>query len=249
MDDTFDKIYHKNGNFIGGIDETGVSDIAGPIVSSCIILPKIDRSKDDLKIFEINDSKKIIEKYRKKYAEIVYQTAVAIGIGQATPTEIDYLGRLSSTKLAMKRAVLACQKVNTHKSLRPDFLLIDGEIKLDTRIPQLSIVKGDNKSLSIACASIIAKVFRDEIMLDLDKRYPYYDWKSNKGYPCENQFKGIDKHGVLPGIHRIKYWPFMTNDRFKETGKARWAKRRRRWKKTTEQILMKKMEDMIWISE
>lgn len=237
MDNTYDKMFYHEGEYIGGVDESGVSDIAGPLVAACVILPKIDLHKEDLRIFEINDSKQIPERYRKQHAEIVWQVALAIGIGEVHPYEIDYLGKNASIKLAMLRAVAACTKTTTSKThIQPDFLLIDGHFSLNIDIRQKPIERGDEKSLSIAAASVVAKVYRDEIMIRYHEKYPYYDWASNKGYPCENQFKGIDKHGIQIGIHRIKYWPFIPQRIIKENRYA-WKRRRLLWKKVTEDHL------------
>lgn len=233
MDNTFDKMYYNEGSLIAGIDESGVSDIAGPLVAACVILPKIDLQKDDLRIFEVNDSKQIPEKYRDKHAEVIWQTAMAIGIGEVQPSEIDYLGRLSAIHVAMFRAVSACRDARG-KTVRPDFILIDrvDSKYLPLNIKQLHVEQGDTKSLCIAAASIVAKVYRDKIMLRLHERYPQYDWISNKGYPCEAHFRGMDSHGVQIGIHRIKRWPFIKNPSLPED-RSKWEQRRKLWKKVT----------------
>ena len=233
MDNTFDKMFYTEGNLIAGIDESGVSDIAGPLVAACVILPKIDIQKDDLRIFEVNDSKQIPEKYRDKHAEIIWQSALAIGIGEVQPAEMDYLGRLGAIRLAMFRAVSACRD-SRGRTMRPDFILID---KVDNKylpigIKQQHIEQGDAKSLCVAAASVVAKVYRDKIMLKLHERYPQYDWNSNKGYPCESHFKGIDTHGVQIGIHRVKRWPFIKNPSLPED-RSKWEQRRKVWKKVT----------------
>lgn len=238
MDNTFDKMYYQEGKYIGGLDESGVSDIAGPLVAACVILPRIDVQKDDLKIFEIDDSKNIPEKYRDKHAEVIWQSAIAIGIGEVQPVEFDYLGRIRATGLAMFRAVCACKTISRSTPLTPDCLLIDKFNKWPLEIPvkQIHIEQGDSKSLCIAAASIIAKVYRDKIMLKLHETYPYYAWASNKGYPCEDQFKGIDTHGVQIGIHRLKKWPFRKNPSLQEEH-IKWEKRRRLWQKMTDKQL------------
>lgn len=239
MDNTFDKMFYPEGRLIAGIDESGVSDIAGPLVAACVILPHIDVQKDDLRIFEVDDSKKIPEKYRKQHAEVIWQTAIAIGIGEVQPADIDYLGAIEATKLAMYRAIAACSSVAKGKTLTPDFVMIDkiNNFYLNLKMRQTLIEQGDTKSLCIASASVVAKVYRDEIMLKLHNHFPYYDWISNKGYPCESHFKGIDTHGVQIGIHRIKKWPFIKNPSLPEDHTL-WEKRRKQWKKTT----LKKMQ-------
>jgi len=237
MDTTFDNLYYEEGKLIAGVDETGVVDMAGPLVAACVILPRIDLHKDDLRIFEVNDSKALSEKKRTYYAEIIWQTAWAIGIGVVSPTEIDYYGRHSAIKLAMVRSVEACKRTTSKKKTIPDLLLIDGNWVLPTPICCERIVDGDTKSLSIASASVIAKVYRDEEMLKLHKQYPYYDWDSNKGFPCKKHFDGIDKHGIVLGVHRINAWPLSMVSKYKDDG-IDWRQRRKLWKsKTLEKAL------------
>lgn len=248
MDNTFDKVYYDQGEFIGGIDESGVSDIAGPLVAACVILPKIDLHKHDLRIFEVNDSKQIPEKYRNQHAEIVWQVAQAIGIGEVQPAEIDYLGKYAAIRLAMLRAVAACKKTTSKKPLIPDFLLIDGELPLPTKIRNKVIKQADAKSLCVAAASIVAKVYRDEIMIKLHDQFPYYNWVSNKGYPCEDHYQGLDKHGIQIGVHRTKLWPFTENPRFQDD-KAKWRKRRALWKKVTENKALGSLEERVWTTK
>jgi ribonuclease HII len=242
VDNTFDKLYYHKGKLIGGVDESGVSDIAGPLVAACVILPKIDLHKDDLRIFEINDSKKIPEKYRKQHAEVVWQSAIAIGIGEVQPAEIDYLGRESSISLAMVRAVSACKTTAGKKPTKPDFLLVDGAIPVKMGISQKTILHADSKSLCVAAASVVAKVYRDEIMIHLHDQYPYYDWVSNKGFPCEEHFKGLDKHGVQIGIHRTQVWPFRARRNMAERQIQEWADRRALWKRLSWQKLEQRLK-------
>lgn len=244
MDNTFDKMYYCEGTLVAGIDESGVSDIAGPLVAACVVLPKIEIQKDDLRIFEIDDCKKIPEKYRKRHAEVIWQAALGIGIGEVQPSEIDYLGRIEAIKLAMYRAVAACRSPSKGKAVKPDILLIDkvDRMWLPMSINQKVIQGGDTKSLCIAAASIVAKVYRDEVMLRLHERFPHYDWISNKGYPCENHFKGMDSHGVQIGIHRIKRWPFKPNPKLPEDQKQ-WDRRRAQWRKVTARNLHKEASE------
>lgn len=245
MDSTYDKMYYHHGELIGGVDEAGVSDIAGPLVAACVVLPKIDLQRDDLRIFEVNDSKAIPEKYRKQHAEVVWQVALGIGIGEVHPYEIDYLGKYAATSLAMLRSIAACRKITASKSpLKPDYLLIDGERPVNTSIKHKYIPHADTKSLCVAAASVVAKVYRDEIMIKYHEQYPYYGWDSNKGYPCENHFKGIDTHGVQIGIHRIRSWPFVPSKKIKEI--SSWRKRRLLWRRTTEELFGKGLGD-IWM--
>lgn len=247
MDNIFDKMHYHEGELIAGLDEAGVSDIAGPLVAACVVLPKIDVDKDDLSIFNVDDSKKFQEKTRQKLAVTVWQTALGIGIGEVAASEIDYLGRHESIRLAMYRALTACVSVSSGKAVVPDYIMIDKfeNIKLPVKIKQAIIPQGDLKSLCIASASIVAKVYRDNIMNKLHEKYPPYGWESNKGYPCENHFQGIDSHGVQIGIHRIKRWPFkMYREMPEEVDK--WSERRRKWRKITAMNLQKELGGDLW---
>ncbi len=234
MDNTFDKLFYSKGDLIAGVDESGVSDIAGPLVAACVVLPKIDPRKDDLSIFEIQDSKVVPEKHRKRLAEIVYQTAIGIGIGIVHPREMAYLQRHRSINLAMGRALRNC-KLNEER-VTPDFIIVDGKESIKhTKIPQKTVIKGDEKCLAVASASIIAKVYRDSIMAELHTKYPEYGWISNKGYPCDEQFKGLDEKGIVFGVHRTHIWPFVPGRKKKAPEVAKeFAKRRTKWKKITE---------------
>ena len=236
MDNTYDKMFYEEGKYIGGVDESGVVDIAGPIIAACVVLPKIDIQKHDLRIFDIDDSKKVHEKYRKLHAEIIWQTAIAIGIGEVSAPEVDFLGKAISCRTAMLRAVSACKRISNDKKFKPDFLIVDGERALQCNILQHPIKDVDKKSLCAASASIVAKVYRDDIMIKLHARFPQYGWKNNKGYPCEKQFKGIDKIGAIIGVHRIKYWPFVLNTKYPEKVSI-WKQRRKKWRLTTEKAM------------
>jgi ribonuclease HII len=246
MDNTFDTLWYGYGELIAGIDESGVSDIAGPLVAACVVLPKINADFEDLRIFNVDDSKNIHEKYRKSHAEVIWNVATAIGIGETQPAEIDYLGKRRATILAMMRAIAACQ-TKTRKPLVPEVLLIDGEFELPVTMKQEAIKDGDKKSLSIAAASIIAKVYRDDVMLSLHERTPYYGWNKNKGHPCENHFKGLDTHGILVGVHRINCWPFVPNEKGKEDEKQ-WYYRRGVWRHKTSETLTLETGGDAWIS-
>lgn len=238
MDAVFDRIFYPEGELIAGLDESGVTDIAGPLVAACVILPKIDIHKHDLRIFEIRDCKKIPDKFRKQYAEIIWETAIAIGIGEVQPTEVDVLYKYAGSSLAMVRAVLSCKTIDLNKPISPDFLIVDGEQKVPLNIKQATVVNGDEKSLCVAAASIVAKVYRDNIMLQLHQRFPYYKWNNNKGYPCQDHFKGIDEHGIQAGIHRVKRWPFIPgrprgSEAESDVEEGMWKIRRQEWQETT----------------
>ena len=248
MDNTFDKLFYSQGDLIGGVDESGVSDIAGPLVAACVILPKIDPRKDNLKIFEVDDSKKIPEKYRKSHVEVIWQTAIAIGIGEVSAAETDYLGKQAASSLAMLRAIIVCKTTAKGKSVRPNFLIIDGTRPVQIDIKQCPIQDADKKSLCVASASIIAKVYRDDIMNKLHEKFPYYKWNSNKGYPCEDQFKGLDEKGVQIGIHRVKSWPFTPNQKFPEN-RSKMRKRRKLWRSNTERNLGMEIGGKLWTTK
>jgi ribonuclease HII len=257
MDNTFDRLYYNRGELIAGVDEAGVTDIAGPLIAACVILPKIeDLSSADLRIFEVNDSKKIPEKYRVQHAEVVWENAIAIGIGEVTPREMDYLGLHRAIALAQTRAVAACKKTGTQDHTMPDFLMVDGSGLVHTEIEQENIEKGDEKSLCIAAASVVAKVYRDQEMINLHRKHPYYGWDSNKGFPCEQQFKGLDEYGAVPGVHRFRAYPFVNkghnrlsvsrNNKVTPSKEQFWQRRRKLWKRKTEEGLIDKLKGDVW---
>lgn len=246
MDNTFDKMFYCEGKLIAGIDDVGVSDIAGPLVAACVVLPKIDLRNDDLRIFEVNDSKLIPEKYRKRYAEIIWQSAYAIGIGEVQAAEVDFLGKHVATTIAMLRAISACKAVKTSAPVRPDFLIVDGNRPVPTSIRQYPLINADEASMCVAAASIVAKVYRDDIMIKLHENYPYYNWASNKGYPCAEHFEGLDKHGAQIGIHRTNFWPFTPD--VKKIEDAEWRKRRRGWRDLTAKNMTAELGGEPWIS-
>jgi len=174
-------------DLIAGIDEVGRGPLAGPVVACAVIL----RAHDTF--LGINDSKKVSLKNRLRLFEEIDEKALAVAFGQASPQEIDDLNILEATKLAMKRAVEALD-------VQPDFLMIDA-VSLDLNIPQMGIIKGDEKSMTIAAASIMAKVTRDHMMETWDETYPGYDFSSNKGYGTAKHYEGLNRQGICP-IHR-----------------------------------------------
>lgn len=246
MDNTFDSLYFKDDTtLVAGLDESGVSDIAGPLVAACVILPRV---LDDVRIFEVNDCKKIPERFRENYASIIWQSATAIGIGEVRADEIDYIGKRRAIILAMMRAITVCQNTN-RSSICPQVLLIDGEVSLPVRLEQHCIKDGDLKSLAIASASIIAKVHRDSIMQELHRITPFYGWNKNKGAPCENQYKGIDKRGIQIGVHRTRYYPFVPNpNRDKRKDEGYWDWRRGLWRAQTADKLIDELGGELWIA-
>ena len=186
------ELYNNEINFIAGIDEVGRGPLVGPVVTAAVILPK------DFYDERINDSKKLTEKKRELLYDVIMENALSVGIGISSPEVIDEINILNATKKAMIEAI-------NNLSIKPEHLLIDA-VKLDIDIPQTSIIKGDAKSQSIASASIIAKVTRDRMMVELDKKYPMYDFKHNKGYGTKKHIKALYKYGPLKE-HRKSFAP------------------------------------------
>ena len=186
------ELYAQGIDLIAGVDEVGRGPLAGPVVAAAVILPKA------CKIPGLNDSKKIPKSKHKEIYEAVLQNAIAIGIGVKDNQVIDQVNIYEATKLAMMEAIGQLEP-------QPQHLLIDA-MKLDLPISQTSIIKGDANSLSIAAASIVAKVTRDQMMEEFDKEYPGYDFAQNAGYGTANHLAGLDQLGVTP-IHRRSFEP------------------------------------------
>ena len=184
--------YARGMELIAGVDEVGRGPLAGPVVAAAVILPKA------CKIPGLNDSKKIPKYKHKEIYEAVLQNAIAIGIGIKDNHVIDQVNIYEATKLAMMEAIGQLEP-------QPQHLLIDA-MKLDLPISQTSIIKGDANSLSIAAASIVAKVTRDQMMEEFDREYPGYDFAQNAGYGTAKHLAGLDKLGVTP-IHRRSFEP------------------------------------------
>ncbi len=182
------ELYDLGYENICGIDEVGRGPLAGPVVSACVIMPK------GIKIPYVNDSKKLSAKKREELFEEISKKATAISIGIVTAEEIDEINILNATKKSMVDAIDKLE-------VRPDYLLIDAVRLNGVNINQTNIIKGDEKSHSIACASIIAKVTRDNMMKQYGELYPYYDFASNKGYGSKNHMEAIKHFGICP-IHR-----------------------------------------------
>ena len=186
------ELYTQGIQLIAGVDEVGRGPLAGPVVAAAVILPKA------CKIPGLNDSKKIPKSKHKEIYEAVLQNAIAIGIGVKDNHVIDQVNIYEATKLAMMEAIGQLEP-------QPQHLLIDA-MRLDLPIPQTSIIKGDANSLSIAAASIVAKVTRDQMMEEFDREYPGYDFTQNAGYGTAKHLAGLDKLGVTP-IHRRSFEP------------------------------------------
>lgn len=186
------ELYECGINYIAGIDEVGRGPLVGPVVTAAVILPR------DFYDERINDSKKLTEKKRELLYDVIMENAVSVGIGISSEDVIDEINILEATKKAMIEAV-------NNLNVKPEHLLIDA-VKLNIDIPQTSIIKGDAKSESIAAASIIAKVTRDRMMIELDKLHPEYDFKHNKGYGTKKHIEAIEKYGIIKE-HRKTFAP------------------------------------------
>lgn len=188
----YENLYRSQGfAAVCGVDEAGRGPLAGPVFAAAVILP------DGLENIGLNDSKKLTEKKRDALFDIITEKAVAWCVASADEKEIDELNILNATFLAMKRAVDGL-------AVRPDLALIDGNRRPGTGIREETIVKGDAKSISIAAASILAKVSRDRYMLEVDKKYPEYCFAKHKGYPTALHYEMIKKYGVSP-VHRLSF--------------------------------------------
>ena len=187
---TYEKEYGMC-RYICGIDEVGRGPLAGPVVAGAVILPA------DCEILYLNDSKKLSGKKREVLYDEIMEKALAVGIGMVSPQRIDEINILQATYEAMRMAV-------GKLSIRPDVLLNDAVTIPEITIPQVPIIKGDEKSVSVAAASIIAKVTRDRLMEEYDKVIPGYDFASNKGYGTKAHIAGLREHGPSP-IHRMTF--------------------------------------------
>lgn len=186
------ELYKKGLKYIAGVDEVGRGPLVGPVVTAAVIL------KEDYYDERINDSKKLTEKKREMLYDVIMENAVSVGIGISSEEVIDEINILEATKKAMKEAI-------NNLSVKPEHVLIDA-VKLDIDIPSTSIIKGDAKSQSIAAASIIAKVTRDRMMIELDKKHPEYDFIHNKGYGTKKHIEALYKYGALKE-HRKTFEP------------------------------------------
>ena len=177
---------------IAGVDEVGRGPLVGPVVTAAVILPV------NYKLEGLTDSKKLTPKKRDKFFDIIMQDAISVSIGMKDNKVIDEVNIYEATKLAMMDAIGGL-------NVKPEHVLIDA-MPLELDIPHTSIIKGDAKSLSIAAASVIAKVTRDRMMDELDKKYPMYNFKKNKGYPTKEHIEAINKYGIIDG-YRKTYGP------------------------------------------
>lgn len=188
------KLYKQGINYIGGVDEVGRGPLVGPVVAACCVLPK------DFVLEGLTDSKKLSEKKRNVFFDYIKDNCICYGIGIVEPEIIDEVNIYQATKIAMKQAI---SKVEEQIDL--EHVLIDA-MPLDLDIPTTSIIKGDSKSISIAAASVLAKVTRDSMMYELDKKYPQYGYAAHKGYPTKKHLEAIHKYGLIEG-YRKTYGP------------------------------------------
>ena len=187
--------YGEGYTAVCGCDEAGRGPLCGPVVAAAVILPR------DIVIEGLNDSKKLTEKKREALFDIIKEKAVAYGIAEASPAEIDEYNILNASMLAMRRAVKAL-------GVAADFALIDGNCSRGFEIPTMTVVGGDAKSASIAAASILAKVTRDRGCIELDREYPMYNIAKHKGYPTKEHMDAVRKYGPSP-IYRKSFLKFL----------------------------------------
>ncbi len=187
------ELYQKGIHYIAGVDEVGRGPLVGPVVTACVILPK------GFKLEGLTDSKKLSEKKREIFYDYIMEHAISVSIGQKSEKVIDEVNIYEATKLAMYEAIENAQ-------VKPEHVLIDAMKLEKLDIPSTSIIKGDAKSISIAAASVIAKVTRDRMMVELDKKYPMYGFKKHKGYPTKAHVEAIDKYGIIDE-HRKTFKP------------------------------------------
>ncbi len=185
-------LYKQNISLIAGVDEVGRGPLVGPVVAAAVILPQ------NYQLTGLTDSKKLSEKKRNTFYEILQKEAIAIGIGVVDPHTIDEINIYQASKKAMLKAIANLQ-------VKPEHILVDA-MPLELDIPSTSIIHGDALSLSIAAASVIAKVTRDKMMYELDKKHPEYGFKNHKGYPTKEHLEAIKKYGVFAD-YRFSYGP------------------------------------------
>mgnify|MGYP004534363161 CR=1 FL=1 len=192
------ELREKGIDIIGGVDEVGRGPLIGSVVASCVVLPK------DFVLKGLTDSKKLSEKKRNEFYEIIKKEALAIGIGEVSEKVIDKVNIYEATKIAMTMAINQVKE-----QINLEYVLIDA-MPLPIDIPTNSIIKGDAKSISIAAASVIAKVTRDKMMYELDEKYPMYDLKNNKGYGTKKHLQALKEYGITK-YHRLSYAPVKEN--------------------------------------
>ncbi len=187
-----DESFHNKKRILVGIDEVGRGPLAGPVVACAVILPY------DVDLFGIKDSKKLSKEQREIFYEKIMEQAISVGIGLVEHDEIDKINILQATFKAMREALLDLK-------MDYDVIAVDGNLKIEyITCEQHTITKGDDKSVVIAAASIVAKVTRDRIMNKYSEEFPQYDWNSNKGYGSQKHYDAIKEHGITP-LHRKSF--------------------------------------------
>ena len=206
----FDKSVREEGfSLVCGVDEAGRGPLAGSVVAAAVILPPQEELLEKCpELAGLNDSKKLSEKKRQALFEPIKKYALAYGIGEADCREIDKLNILNATFLAMKRAV---EQMEGNFGIKPDILLVDGNRDPKIMESTRTVVKGDANSASIAAASILAKVTRDDELVELDKIYPQYGFAKHKGYPTKAHYESIAEHGISP-VHRRSFLKKILKD-------------------------------------
>ena len=188
------ELYSNNVSYIGGVDEVGRGPLIGPVVAACVVLPK------DFVLEGLTDSKKLSEKKRNLFYEYIKDHALAYAVGEVSPEEIDEINIYEASRKAM---IIAIDKVREQIPL--EHVLIDA-MPINIDIPTTSIIKGDAKSISIAAASVVAKVTRDRMMYELDQKYPQYGFGKHKGYPTKKHIEAMNKYGLIDD-YRKSYGP------------------------------------------
>ena len=187
-------LHSKGYKYIAGCDEAGRGPLYGPVVAACCVLP------NDFKLEGLTDSKQLTEKKREKYIDYIKENALAYGIGIVSAEEIDEINIYEASRKAM---LIALSEVR--KKIEVDYVITDA-MPIDIDIESMPIIKGDAKSITIAAASVIAKVTRDRMMIELDSKYPEYGFKKHKGYPTKAHIEAINKYGLIDG-YRKTYGP------------------------------------------
>ncbi len=186
-----DDLFNQGIQMICGVDEAGRGPLAGPVCAAAVILPP------HLELPGLNDSKKLTDKKRRELFPMIKEQAIAYGIGFASEAEIDQLNILQATYLAMQRAIDALED-------KAEFALIDGNRSKDFGLPLKTVIKGDSLSASIAAASVLAKVSRDDVMLEMAEKYPQYGFEVHKGYGTKAHYEALRQYGASP-IHRATF--------------------------------------------
>lgn len=200
------ELYSKGIKLIGGVDEAGRGPLVGPVVAACVILP------ENYSLPGLTDSKQLSECKREKFYDIIMKDAISVGVGIVDAKTIDKINILEASRLAMKLAI-------EDMPIKPEFVLSDAMKLTNIDIPYQDIIHGDALSLSIAAGSVIAKVTRDRMMYELDKKYPMYGFAKHKGYPTKAHMENLEKYGVLEE-YRLTYKPVIqVLERMKDVGK------------------------------